>query len=137
MVSRYGVPILRVNIVIFYLFPQKNESCGNPLQMPCQGQGTSNEYTQHIYFYGEIENIRTFCVKLEMCPKDTEVPCLTCKLLMPENQTQIANAISDAAGDRQMDRGNTLCPFHHSLNGGGHKKPCLKLCIMVSAVSLN
>ena len=79
-------------------------------------------------------------MKLEMCPKDMEVPCLkklTCTFYMPEKQTQIANAISNTAGDRRMDRGNTLCPFHHSLNGGGHKKPCLKLCIMVSAVSLN
>ena len=41
--------------------------------------------------------------------------------------TQIANAISDVDGDRWthgwtdrwMDRGNTLCPFHHSSNGRG------------------
>ena len=34
----------------------------------------------------------------------------------------IAIAISDMDGDGWMDRGNTICPFHHSLNGEGIKK---------------
>ena len=28
----------------------------------------------------------------------------------------------DMDGDRQADRGNTICPFYHSKNGGGIKK---------------
>ena len=32
------------------------------------------------------------------------------KLLMP-----------DADGEGRTDRGNTTCPFHHSLHGGGKK----------------
>ena len=41
------------------------------------------------------------------------------KLLKPEKLVKIANAISDADGDGRMDRGYTICPFHHSSNGGG------------------
>ena len=36
---------------------------------------------------------------------------LKCKLLTPE-----------ADGDGWMDRGDTICPFHHSSNGGGITK---------------
>ena len=45
-----------------------------------------------------------------MCPKDTDAPRLEKlkrKLLSP-----------DADGDRRTDRGNSICPFHHSSNGG-------------------
>ena len=35
---------------------------------------------------------------------------------------QGADAISDAYGDEETDRGNTIYSFHHSLNGGGIKK---------------
>ena len=45
-------------------------------------------------------------------------------------KTQIANAISD--GDGQTDgrkvKGNIICPFHHSSNGGDIKKGPHVMC---------
>ena len=49
-----------------------------------------------------------------MCPKDMDVPAW-------KTYTQIANAVSNADGDGLTDRSNTVCPFHHYLNGGGIK----------------
>ena len=39
---------------------------------------------------------------------------IKCKLLTPD-------ANRDGRTDRQTDRGYTICPFHHSSNGGGIK----------------
>ena len=60
-----------------------------------------------------------------MCPKDMDVPTWKTSTQIANAwkiQTQIANAISDVDGYGWTDRGNRICPFHHSLNGGGRKK---------------
>ena len=43
-----------------------------------------------------------------MHPKDKDTPAW-------KTYTQIADA--DRSTDRQMNRGNTICPFHHSMAG--------------------
>ena len=57
--------------------------------------------------------------KLEMYPKNTDVRAWT-KVLTPEKKTEtpIANAISDTGRYGWTDIGKTICPFHHSSNGG-------------------
>ena len=59
--------------------------------------------------------------ELEMCPKDMDAPeKLKFKLLTPEKlkrKLQICECHL-RHGHRQMNRGNTICPFQHSSNGG-------------------
>ena len=61
--------------------------------------------TNNIFFYRKNQE------KLEMHPKDTPAT----KPLM-----QITNAGHERRWTETLtDRGNTICPFHHSSNGGG------------------